>query len=83
MIMGNPEEVYKSPSHPFDSLDLLFFKNARLEEFQVYNVKEDPGQQTDLYKENPSSYSDLKSKLLQYHQEVVKEGPVWEGLPAK
>ena len=81
MIMGNTKKVYKSPSHPFDSLDQQFFKNARLEEFQVYNLKEDPEQQHNLFLEGHNEYRKLKAELIKYHKDVVAEGKIWKGLP--
>lgn len=83
VIMGNTKEVYKSPSHPFDSLDQVFFKNAVLEDFQVYDLINDPGQQNDLYIENPTKYNRLKLELLKHHKDVISEGPNWKGLPSK
>jgi hypothetical protein len=79
--MGNTKNVYKSPSHPFDSLDQHFFKNAMLEEFQVYNLKNDPGQQYNLYPEDQNEFGKLKAELIKYHKDVVAEGKVWKGLP--
>ena len=81
VIMGNTKEVYKSPSHPFDSLDQVFFKNAKLEEFQVYDLKNDPGQQHDLFPQREAEFEDLKIQLLNIHQDVVNDGPAWSGLP--
>ena len=83
IIMGNTEDVYRSPSHPFDSLDQVFFKNAKLEAFQIYNVKEDPGQKNDIYGRDSIASEELKTALLKYYKEVISEGPVWEGLPEK
>jgi len=81
VIMGNTKEVYKSPSHPFDSLDQVFFKNATLEDFQVYNLKNDPEQRNDLYPQRASEFETLKSELMMYHQDIVTDGPKWQGLP--
>ena len=83
MILGNTETVYKSPSHPFDSLDQVFFKNAKLEDFQVYNLRDDPGQKRDLYKEDSTKFEALRLELLKHHKNVVEEGPTWEELPEK
>ena len=83
VIMGNTKDVYKSPSHPFDSLDQVFFKNAKLEEFQVYNLRNDPGQKQDLYLTHSDEFQSLKSELLRYHQNVVMDGPEWSGLSSK
>ena len=83
VIMGNTREVYKSPSHPFDSLDQVFFKNAELVEFQVYNLKNDPGQEHDLYPEHASDFEMLKSQLLKIHADVIEDGPFWSGLPSE
>lgn len=83
VILGNTKDEYKSPSHPFDSLDLIFFKNASLVDFQVYNLKDDPAQQHDLYKEDSTNFNQLKLELLKHHKDVVNEGPFWAGLPKK
>ena len=83
LIMGNTREVYKSPSHPFDSLDQVFFKNAELVEFQVYDLKNDPGQKRDLFQEDSIKFDNLKMELIMYHKDVVKEGPTWKGLPSE
>ncbi len=83
MILGNTKEVYKSPSHPFDSMDQHFFKNARLEEFQVYNLKNDPAQQHNLLLDDANKFGKLKAELLKHHKDVVSEGILWQGLPEK
>lgn len=83
VIMGNTKDVYKSPSHPFDSLDQVFFKNAKLEDFQVYNLKNDPGQKHNLYKVDSAKFQQFKLELLRHHKDVVGEGPIWEGLPSR
>ena len=82
VILGNPKDVYKSPSHPFDAKDQQFFKETKLERFEVYNLKDDPGQQINLYEEDPEDYAHLRDSLIANFQSVVTEGPVWEGLPA-
>ena len=81
VIMGNPKEQYKLTSHPFDSGDQVYFKNARLEEFQVYNLKDDPAQKIDLYPDNSEKFSNLKMEIIKYQKEIIDEGPTWEGLP--
>ncbi|MCK5104752.1 MAG: sulfatase-like hydrolase/transferase, partial [Cyclobacteriaceae bacterium] len=81
VIMGNPKEQYKLTSHPFDSGDQVYFKNAKLEEFQVYNLKDDPAQKIDLYPDNSEKFSNLKMEIIKYQKEIIDEGPTWEGLP--
>ena len=81
IIMGNPKDIYISPSHPFDSLDQSFFKTAALDEFQVYNLKEDPEQQHNLLIAEPNKFESLKLELLKHHKDVVAEGKIWKGLP--
>lgn len=81
IILGNPAEQYKLTSHPFDSGDQVYFKNAILEEFQVYNLKDDPSQQNDLYLGDPVAYESLKMEIIRHQEEIIKEGPIWKGLP--
>ena len=83
VIMGNPGDVYVSPSHPFDSLDQVFLKHTSLTDFQIYDLVEDPGQQDDLYLCDTTAYEELKNELIKYHQEIIKDGPIWSGLPKK
>jgi arylsulfatase A len=83
VIMGNPIQKYKLTSHPFDSGDQNYFKTSRLEEFQVYNLRNDPSQKTDLYSVNPERFKELQKELIKYHKEIIEEGKVWEGLKAK
>lgn len=81
IILGNPKERYSLTSHPFDSGDQVYFKNTKLEEFQVYNLRDDPSQQNDLYLDNPDKFESLKMEIIKHQEEIIKEGPIWKGLP--
>ena len=81
MILGNPGERYILNSHPFDSIDQVYFKNTKLEEFQVYNLSDDPGQKNDLYPTDSVMFRNLKKEIIKYHKEIIEEGPNWSSLP--
>jgi arylsulfatase A len=81
MIMGNPGERYILNSHPFDSIDQVYFKNAKLEEFQVYNLRNDPEQKNNLYPTDSVMFRNLKKEIIKYHKEIIEEGPNWSSLP--
>jgi hypothetical protein len=61
--------------------DMPFIKSARLTRFELYNLRTDPGQQTDLAAAEPRRLERMKRAFMALHEEVVAEGPVWEGLP--
>ena len=69
-------------THWVADVDMSFIKTMRPEFFELYNVKEDEGQQNDLADEQPEKAEELKKELMKLLGEVQAEGPDWEGLPA-
>jgi ABC-type taurine transport system substrate-binding protein len=57
-------------------------KTSKLVEFELYNLNQDMGQQTDLAKKHPEQLDKLKKLLVAKYNEVQAEGPVWK-LPSK
>lgn len=68
-------------THYFTSRDMSFIKDARLKEFKLYNIREDPLQKHDLSGDKPMVLDSLKSKAKKIFDEVVKGGPFWKNLP--
>jgi arylsulfatase A len=52
-------------------------KETELTNFRLYNLRNDPGQQNDLAKENPEKFREMREKLLKLHREVVEEAIDW------
>jgi len=82
VLTADPADIYRSKSHRFDQTDLDYLKNLDFKEFQLFNVKTDPGQEFDIKKDHPDMVEDLKAELLHIYSGVMKEGPQWENLPS-
>lgn len=52
-------------------------KETGFTNFQLYNLRKDPGQQNNLAEENPQKFREMKDKLLKLHKDVVAEAIDW------
>lgn len=52
---------------------------ADLTGFELYNLRDDPGQQTDRARQEPERLKELSAMLVAKHREVAAEGPLWDG----
>ncbi|MBD3631133.1 hypothetical protein [Cyclobacterium sp.] len=52
-------------------------KTTQLENFRMYNLRNDPKQTTDVASENPEIFESMKRKMMQLHQEIVHEAIDW------
>ncbi|WP_439484497.1 sulfatase [Cyclobacterium plantarum] len=52
-------------------------KTTQLENFRMYNLRNDPKQTNDVASENPEIFELMKRKMLQLHQEIVHEAIDW------
>lgn len=48
-----------------------------LSRMELYNLKEDPKETTDLAKSNPDKFAEMKSALIALNTEIEAEGPKW------
>jgi len=81
VLTADPAEIYRSNSHPFDQTDQDYLKKLELNHIQLFNLKTDPGQATDIAKDHPEIREELKSELFAIYEEVMMEGPLWKYLP--
>ena len=78
-ILGIPDQPSpRASGGSFDPKeDMPPIKQARLVEFELYNLRDDPGEKTDLSSKEPRRLKEMKERLLARHREVQAEGPVW------
>ena len=57
--------------------DLNFIKNAKLTKFELYNLRTDLAQQSDLAAQEPDRLRELSALLVKKYREVQREGPTW------
>ena len=80
MILGELKGQ-PSGSHRMIADDMEFIKNTKLTKFELYNLREDIGQQNDLAEVEPQRLQAMKKKLVKLYEEVIAEGPIWDKLP--
>lgn len=61
--------------------DMEVIKNAKLTDFELYNLRDDRGETRDLAAHERPRVEAMAAKLRARYDEVQKEGPVWD-LPA-
>lgn len=57
--------------------DIEFNRDAELTGFELFNLREDIGETTDLQKEEAARFEGMKEMLLDKYAEVKAESPVW------
>tara|TARA_R110000850_G_scaffold4202_7_gene19549 strand:+ start:3179 stop:4642 length:1464 start_codon:yes stop_codon:yes gene_type:complete len=55
-----------------------FIKDADLDNFTMYNLKEDPNETKELSKSQPEKLEEFKKQMIQLHGDIRAEGPVYE-----
>lgn len=67
-------------THPLADKDMEFVKSIELKSFELYNLKDDPGQKNNLAEVQPQMLDQMKSQMIRQLNEIKREGPYWEGL---
>ena len=57
--------------------DMQTIKTAELASFELYNLREDIGETTDLSGREPQRLVEMSAKLRTLYREVRDESPVW------
>jgi arylsulfatase A len=78
MVLGHWDGPKLGPGGSVHEGDCETIKSAKLVQFELYNLKDDPSQQTDLSTEQPERLKELAEMLIAKYDEVQKEGRTWE-----
>lgn len=57
--------------------DMKRFKTAELTTFELYNLRRDTGETTDLAAQEPKRLAEMSARLEKLYHEVREESPVW------
>jgi arylsulfatase A len=57
--------------------DWKIIGSDRLEQFELYNIQQDPHETRDLSGDHPDRFRELKQALIEQDREVLEEGPDW------
>jgi arylsulfatase A len=66
-----------STSNMFDESWIPAIKQGRYKNFQLFNLKDDPNQTTDIASENPELLRRLKTTLLEINRSIMSDGHDW------
>lgn len=57
---------------------MAYLKSAKLERFELYNIRQDPSQNNDLSTSEPDRCKQMTRSMVLLHQEVVDNAPRWQ-----
>ncbi|MDX1947311.1 MAG: sulfatase-like hydrolase/transferase [Pirellulaceae bacterium] len=78
MILGHWDGPQLGPGGSVHAGDCEAIKTAKLTKFELYNLKKDIGETTELAKQEPGKLKELAELLVKKYEEVQKAGRVWE-----
>lgn len=78
ILMGYLEKPDEKYSHGLSPKDMPWIKRAKLESFELYNLREDLAQENDLSVSEPERLAEMRKVLVEMHAEVLADGPDWE-----
>jgi len=81
MVLGHWDGPQLPPGASVHQGDCEAIKAAKLVKFELYNLKDDLGQTTDLAEKEPARLKELTAHLVKKYEQVRDEGPVWDVPP--
>lgn len=78
VLISNTTDAGRPKTHSLVAADMPRIKDSELKDFELYNLRSDRRQQTDLSTAEPTVLARLKKRMTEFHQNVVREGPVWD-----
>lgn len=78
MILGKWDGPQLGPGGSVQHGDCEIIKSAKLVSFELYNLKNDLAQQTDLAQMEPGKLKELSDLLVKKYAEVQRQGPDWK-----
>ena len=81
VLIANTTDAERPKTHALVAADMPHIKNTRLKDFELYNLKSDRMQESNLATAEPATLERLKRRLVRFHENVVEEGPFWQ-IPA-
>jgi arylsulfatase A len=83
LVLGHWDGPELGPGASVHKGDCEAIKAAKLVKFELYNLKDDLGQTTDLAGKEPEKLKELSEQLVKKYDEVIAEGPMWDVPPDK
>jgi arylsulfatase A len=64
-------------SHALSPDQMTWLKQAKLNRFELYNLREDLAQTKDRAAEEPQRFQSMRRQMIDLHREIIAEGPTW------
>ena len=81
MILGHVDRPSPRVAGSLRYGDMEFIKQAKLVEFELYNLRDDLGEKTDLAASDPERTARMADLLKRRYAEVIAEGKTWDVPP--
>ncbi len=78
MILGHWDGPQLGPGGSVHKGDSEAIKSAKLVKFELYNLKTDLGETTNLAEQEPAKLKELSAMLVKKYTEVQAAGPLWD-----
>ncbi len=79
VIIANTDDAARPKTHALIASDMQKIKSStKLQDFQLFNLKNDRAQEADLSSAEPAVLERMKKKLLKFHRGVLNDGPFWD-----
>ncbi|NQV36290.1 MAG: sulfatase-like hydrolase/transferase [Phycisphaeraceae bacterium] len=78
VLIAHSDDETRKKSHAFTAPDMPRIKSTKLVSFELYNVKDDLGQETDIASSHPETLMTLQKIMIDLHGDAIAEGPLWD-----
>ena len=65
------------PGHSFRPSHMEYLRRAELARFELYNLRQDPGQENNVAEQHPERLARMKEEMIAVHRDCVRAGPNW------
>ncbi|EDM29171.1 arylsulphatase A [Lentisphaera araneosa HTCC2155] len=83
VLIGHSDDEDRKKSHSMSAEDMPIVKSSKLVSFELYNIKNDLGQEKNIAATYPEKLAELRKIMLALHHDAISEGPFWEFPEAK
>ncbi len=77
-LISNTTDSMRRKTHAISKEDLPIIKSAELSDFQLFNLKDDLDQTTDVKEKHKKQFEKMKAQMIKVHKEIVTEGEHWD-----
>ncbi|MDH3584238.1 MAG: sulfatase-like hydrolase/transferase, partial [Phycisphaerae bacterium] len=78
VLIAHSDDEARKKTHGLTAPDMPKIKSTKLVSFELYNVKKDLGQTSDLATVEPDRLAKLRNIMVELHRDAIEEGPVWK-----